>query len=31
MLWDDFWWGFGYFYLSESGFPGFEDVEDVIE
>jgi hypothetical protein len=30
MLLDDFWWGFGDFYLSESGFPGFEDLQDVI-
>jgi len=27
---DDFWWRFGDFYLSESGFPGFEDFQDVI-
>ncbi|OBQ05001.1 hypothetical protein [Anabaena sp. AL09] len=26
MLLDDFWWGVGDFYLSESGFPGFEDL-----
>jgi hypothetical protein len=26
MLLDDFWWGVGDFYLSESGYPGFEDM-----
>jgi hypothetical protein len=30
MLLDDFWWGFGDFYLSESGCPGFEDFQDVV-
>jgi hypothetical protein len=29
MLLDDFWWGVGDFYLSESGFPGFQDLQDV--
>jgi hypothetical protein len=28
MLLDDFWWKL--FFLSESGYPGFEDVQDVI-
>ena len=28
MLFNDFWWGVGDFYLSESGFPGFEDLQD---
>ncbi|MDM3849602.1 MAG: hypothetical protein PT119_06385 [Aphanizomenon gracile PMC627.10] len=31
MLLDDFWWGVGDFYLSESGCPGFEDLQDVVE
>jgi hypothetical protein len=30
MLLDDFWWGVGDFYLSESGCSGFEDLQDVI-
>jgi hypothetical protein len=30
MLLDDFWWGVGDFILSESGYPGFEDFQDVI-
>ncbi len=30
MLLNDFWWGVGDFFLSESGFPGFEDLQDVI-
>ena len=30
MLLDDFWWGVGDFILSESGCPGFEDLQDVI-
>ncbi|MDD1474026.1 hypothetical protein MEO41_22330 [Dolichospermum sp. ST_sed4] len=30
MLLDDFWWGVGDFYLSESGYPGFEDFQDVV-
>jgi hypothetical protein len=30
MLFDDFWWGVGDFYLSESGCPGFADLQDVI-
>ncbi|UUO15511.1 hypothetical protein [Dolichospermum heterosporum] len=30
MLLDDFWWRVGDFYLSESGFSGFEDLQDVI-
>jgi len=29
MLQNDFWWGVGDFYLSESGCPGFEDFQDV--
>jgi hypothetical protein len=29
MLLDDFWWELVIF-LSESGFPGFEDLQDVI-
>ena len=30
MLLDDFWWGVGDFILSESGYPGFEDFQDVV-
>jgi hypothetical protein len=30
MLLDDFWWELVIF-LSESGFPGFEDFQDVVE
>jgi hypothetical protein len=30
MLLNDFWWGFDDFILSESGCPGFEDLQDVI-
>jgi hypothetical protein len=30
MLLDDFWWGVDDFNLSESGCPGFEDLQDVI-
>jgi hypothetical protein len=30
MLLDDFWWGVGDFYLSESGCSEFEDLQDVI-
>ncbi len=30
MLLNDFWWGVGDFYLSESGCSGFEDLQDVI-
>ena len=30
MFLDDFWWGGGDFYLFESGFPGFEDLQDVF-
>ncbi|UUO15512.1 hypothetical protein [Dolichospermum heterosporum] len=30
MLLDDFFFEVGDFYLSESGFPGFEDFQDVI-
>ena len=30
MLLDDFWWELGDFILSESGCPGFEDLQDVI-
>jgi hypothetical protein len=29
MLLDDFWWEFEVF-LSESGFPGFGDFQDVV-
>jgi hypothetical protein len=29
MLLDDFWWELGIF-LSESGFSGFEDLQDVV-
>ena len=29
LLLDDFWWEFEV-YLSESGFPGFEDFQDVV-
>jgi hypothetical protein len=27
---DDFWWGVDDFILSESGCPGFEDLQDVF-
>jgi len=30
MFLDDFWWGVDDFILSESGCPGFEDLQDVI-
>jgi hypothetical protein len=30
MLLADFWWGVGDFILSESGYPGFKDFQDVI-
>jgi hypothetical protein len=30
MLLADFWWGVGDFILSESGFPGFKDFQDVV-
>ncbi len=30
MLLNYFWWRVGDFYLSESGYPGFEDFQDVI-
>jgi hypothetical protein len=30
MLLDDFLWELGDFILSESGFPGFEDFQDVV-
>jgi hypothetical protein len=30
MLLDDFWWGVGDFILSESGYPGLKDLQDVV-
>jgi hypothetical protein len=30
MLLDDFWWGVDDLILSESGYPGFEDFQDVV-